>query len=213
MCGRFLLIREAEAVAERFALAEVPALQLRYNIAPTQTTLVIRQDVTRVAESMRWGLIPSWAKDPSIGSKALNARSETVAEKPVFRSAYKKRRCLIPADGFYEWQKTGKAKQALAIKSADGGLLAFAGLWEQWQDLTTFTILTAEANDQIRPFHDRRPVIIPPSDFDLWLDVTADPQRLFQQSVPLTITPVSSFVNNVRNQGPECLESAPSLFV
>jgi putative SOS response-associated peptidase YedK len=177
---------------------------------------------------MRWGLIPSWAKDASIAYRLLNARCESAAEKPAFRAAYRQRRCLVPADGFYEWKTAGKHKQPFVFRPRPAGLCAFAGLWETWRDgddapLHTFTIMTTAANDLLRSYHDRMPVIVAPPDFDVWLDPAvpvAELGRLFDPcpSGALTATPVSAWVNDVRHEGPRCLEppaapaEEPSLF-
>ncbi|TVQ55544.1 MAG: SOS response-associated peptidase, partial [Phycisphaerales bacterium] len=184
MCGRYSLTTSAEALAQLFRAAINFELRRRYNIAPTQVAPVARAldgDRQREVVGMQWGLVPSWAKDPSIGSRMINARSETAAEKPSFRSAFKRRRCLVPASGFYEWKKLdpGKkssAKQPFYIYRADEQPLVMAGLWESWNDpesekpLETYSILTTEANEQLRDLHDRMPVILEPEQFDAWLD-------------------------------------------
>ncbi len=217
MCGRFLLFSGGRELTERFRLAGEPAVVQRYNIAPTQAVAVIRtSDQGRRLEMLRWGLIPSWAKDEKIASRLVNARVETAADKPAFRSAFRKRRCLIPADGFYEWKTERRQKQPLLIRLHHAGPFAFAGLWESWHGtdgaaLETCTILTTTANELIRPFHDRMPVIVAPTDYDAWLDVshplTAE-DRLFEPfpSSALTVMAVSSWVNDVRHEGPQCLE-------
>jgi putative SOS response-associated peptidase YedK len=167
MCGRFALFASGEEVAQRFQLSETPLFDPRYNIAPTQTVPAVRAgDGGRYLSLLRWGLIPSWSSDPKIAYKLTNARSETAASKPSFRSAFKQRRCLIPASAFYEWQKvSAKIKQPYCIRPRDGGLFAFAGLWERWNDpagetVESCTILTTEANELMRPLHDRMPVIL-----------------------------------------------------
>jgi putative SOS response-associated peptidase YedK len=173
MCGRFTLTQSPNAVAQAFGI-EVPKFPPRYNIAPSQPVGVVVQSSgqpRRQFRLMQWGLIPSWAKEPSIGSKLINARSETVHEKPSFRSAFKHRRCLIAADGFYEWQKKGSgAKQPFYFSMKDNSIFAFAGLWESWQDIETCTILTTSANELLKPIHERMPVIVKPKDYDVWLD-------------------------------------------
>lgn len=189
MCGRFTLHHTLEELEERFA-AEVEAkppaeTEPRYNIAPTQDVLVVTQNGARHLQGYHWGLIPSWAKDPAIGSKMINARAETLAEKPSFRTALQRRRCLIPADGFYEWQDTtADANQAsgkkaprtpMHIRLQDGGLFAFAGLWDEWRapdgsPLRSCTIITTAPNAVTAPIHDRMPVILRPEDEGLWLD-------------------------------------------
>jgi putative SOS response-associated peptidase YedK len=176
-------------------------------------------DTGRVLTRLRWGLIPSWASDPAIANKLLNARSETVAEKPSFRSAFKHRRCLIPASGFYEWQKLGAGrKQPYFIRPRDGGLFALAGLWERWNDprgetVETCTILTTTANEVMRPLHERMPVIVGADADALWLDPHASADALRALFVPYTsegmeAVPVGPWVSNARNEGPRCLEPA-----
>lgn len=179
MCGRFVLMTPGKSLAERFGLEEIPDLQPHYNIAPTQMVVVIRLDrdtLQRRLVQMKWGLIPFWAKDASIGNRLINARGESAAEKPAFRAAFKTRRCLVPTDGFYEWKKQeGTRKQPYLVRNADGSPFAFAGLWERWtgpegEIIESCTILTTDANDLTRPIHDRMPVILHPKDYDLWLD-------------------------------------------
>ena len=201
---------------ESYALISVPLnLQPRFNIAPTQPVFAVTavsEGGGNTATHFQWGLVPSWAKDPSIGVKMINARAETVAEKPAFRAAFRRRRCLIPASGFYEWQKqTSGPKQPFWISAADSGLLTFAGLWETWMspggdELQTCAIITTAANDSLRPIHHRMPVILAPADFDAWLDVrdetdTVAATALLRPASAETTTawPVSTRVNNVRN--------------
>ena len=180
MCGRFTLRTPASAIAEQFSLLEVPDLQPRFNIAPTQPVAVVRVDsplplgeaqgarfAQRELVFLHWGLVPSWADDPKIGNRMINARAETAAEKPSFRTAMRRRRCLIVADGFYEWKTVAKRRQPMFIHLRDGRPFAFAGLWESWEGadhsaLESCTILTTSANDLVRPIHDRMPVIIAP---------------------------------------------------
>lgn len=226
MCGRFTQRQPLANVAQDFE-ARLAAPEARYfpqfNAAPTQSVAIVRAEAEgpgRQLALVRWGLIPSWAKDMKIGNSTINARGETVAEKPAFRSAFKKRRCLVVADGFYEWKKGGKVKQPYFIHRTDDKPFAFAGLWETWygpdkeakgEPLETCTIVTTTANDLMSPLHDRMPVILNPIDYDLWLDPTiADREKLEPLIVPyegdeFTSTQVSTFVNNVRNQGPECV--------
>lgn len=179
MCGRFVLMTPGRDLAERFGLEEEPLLEPRYNIAPTQMVAIIRlnpETLQRRLGLVRWGLIPFWANDSSIGNRLINARAESVAEKPAFRSAFKFRRCLVPADGYYEWKKRkGGQKQPYLARNADGSPFAFAGLWERWQApeeevIESCTILTTDANDLTQPIHDRMPVILKLEDHDLWLD-------------------------------------------
>jgi putative SOS response-associated peptidase YedK len=177
MCGRFTLTLDPVELRQAFDLGEMPEEWIpRYNIAPTQPVAVVTDASARKVDFMRWGLVPSWAKDISIGSKLINARGETVAEKPSFRSAFARRRCLILADGFYEWQKTGTKSPSIPyyFRLEDGGPFAFAGLWEFWQSsegdgLKTCTIITTEANARVAPVHDRMPVILNPQTTWAWL--------------------------------------------
>ncbi|UCE59119.1 MAG: SOS response-associated peptidase [Phycisphaerales bacterium] len=181
MCGRFTLTASGEVVAECFGLAATPGIHPNDNVAPTQSSPVVRLDQgtgERRLELLRWGLIPSWAKDPAIGSRMINARAETVATKPSFRSALRHRRCLVVADGFYEWQKVEgrKRKQPYHIRLNDGRPFAFAGLWERWErpdgdPLDSFTVITTEPNELLRPVHDRMPVILHAGDYAQWLDL------------------------------------------
>jgi len=189
MCGRYVFAILPSQLETLFGLHETPAdLRARYNIAPTQIAPVIRIDPQgdgRVCSMLRWGLIPKWAKDPAIASSLINARCETVADKPAFRSAYRSRRCLVPASGFYEWKKSdGGTKQPYFIYREDQRPIAMAGLWENWTDpvssipVETFTILTTVASEAIRPLHDRMPVIIPPEHFDEWLQSPDNDKRV-----------------------------------
>jgi putative SOS response-associated peptidase YedK len=220
MCGRFTLIAPGEAVAELFQLTDIPNLAPRYNIAPTQPVAAVRvneKNGDRELTHFYWGLIPRWAKDPKIGSRMINARSETAAEKPSFRVAFKYRRCLVPADGFYEWQKLNGQKQPVRIQMEDGGPFAIAGLWERWaspdgSEIESCTLLTTEPNELLQDVHNRMPVIIAPRDFDLWLDPGAqhpgEVQHLLR-SYPagdMSYYPVSTHVNNPRNEDPLCIE-------
>jgi putative SOS response-associated peptidase YedK len=202
----------------------MPELVPRYNIAPTQQVPIVRVTAGSPHRSLslaRWGLIPSWAKDPSIGNRLINARSETVAEKPSFRSAFKRQRCLVAADGYYEWKKTGAAKQPYHIRLQDGQVFGFAGLWESWsgprdapleQPLETCTIITTAANDFTRQIHDRMPVILRPDDYELWLDPELqEPAPLLPllralESDEMVANPVSTFVNRPANDSPRCIE-------
>ena len=222
MCGRYSLTRESVKVQTLFGVDNVTQLAPRYNIAPTQPVgAVIENRDTRQRQwrHLHWGLVPSWAKDAKIGSRMINARSETVTQKPAYRAAIKYRRCLIPADGFYEWQRDGRRKQPYYITLADESLFAFAGLWEHWQsehgdDLESCAILTTEPNDMMRPIHDRMPVIIEPDNYASWLDTKVqDPTKVTSLLRPLPAElmlarPVSAYVNNPRNDGPECITAA-----
>jgi putative SOS response-associated peptidase YedK len=215
MCGRFTLTQSPDSVAKAFGLSAVPSFPPRYNIAPSQPVGTIVQDGDageREFRLMVWGLIPAWAKDPSKFS-FINARAETVAEKASFRSAYKYRRCLIPADGFYEWQKVQHgSKQPFYFSMIGGGLFAFAGLWETWNDLETFTILTTSANALLQTIHDRMPVILQPDDCERWLDPSIQlPRELsgLLQPFPddrMQAFPVSTRVNRVKVDDVQCIE-------
>jgi putative SOS response-associated peptidase YedK len=219
MCGRYTLRTPIDVLAEGFEIQEYPSsITPNYNVAPTQeVAAVVEEDEMRKLEMFHWGLIPSWAKDPSIGNKMINARAETVSEKPSFRSAFKKRRCLILADGFYEWQKTDDGKQPYHIKMQDDSPFAFAGLWEIWKDeeeIRSCTIITTAANDLMDEIHHRMPVILPPDDYDMWLDPD------FDEKEPLTslLKPYSSDkmeayivsrrVNKPSNNEPSVVEPA-----
>lgn len=234
MCGRYSLSVPSELLAKTFALAPIPQFELRYNIAPSQQAPVIRastKDGDRHLHLLQWGLIPSWADDPKIGNRMINARAETAPEKPAFRSAFRKRRCLIPADAFYEWQKldeSGKRKQPYLIKMKDGQPFAFAGLWERWRgtegkEIESFTILTTDPNDVTRPLHNRMPAIVDERDYEKWLDPKledADALKEVLRPAPpeqMTAHPVSSRVNSPANDDAECAKPvtpgpAPSLF-
>ncbi len=220
MCGRFSLGASATTLVAQFDLFEAPAWTPRYNIAPTQEVLVVVKDpatASRQARRHRWGLIPSWAKDPAIGNQMINAQAETAATKPAFRVAFKKRRCLILADGFFEWKKENRHKQPYYIRLDDGRPFAFAGLWEHWEGpegkaIDSCTILTATPNDLLRPLHHRMAVILPSSAYDRWLDPSiqeADRLQPLLQPYPseeMTAYPVSTVVNNPANDTPRCTE-------
>ena len=224
MCGRFTLVASPELLAELFDLAEAPPLAPRFNIAPTQPVGLVRVDphLKTLAWALTyWGLIPSWSKDPSIGARLINARAETVAAKRYFGAAFRRRRCLIPASGFFEWQAQGKGKQPFYIAPADGGIFAFAGLWEKWtgpdgSELESATILTVEPNELMAPIHNRMPLILAPEDYGVWLGRGGDDtpaalaqlQHLFRPylSAAMEAYPVYTYVNNARNEGPACIE-------
>jgi putative SOS response-associated peptidase YedK len=221
MCGRITLRASGQAIADLFDLAEAPAMEPRYNIAPTQPVLAVREVASgtgRELVTLRWGLIPHWADDPKIGNRLINARAESVATKPAFQDAFRKRRCLIPADGFFEWQKQAGRKQPFYIRLKDGRPFAFAGLWDRWlspdgEEVETCTVLTTEANEVVRPLHERMPVIVKPDDFARWLDTQSQvPERVqpLLRSYPageMTAYPVSPVVNNPRNDSPKCVEA------
>lgn len=220
MCGRVTVQTSASEIAREFALTSVQLglERPRYNLAPTQLMPVVVNDGARVLDAYRWGLIPSWAKDASIGNKLINARGETVAEKPSFRSALKRRRCLVLVDGWYEWKQSTKPKTPFLFKRKDGRPLAFAGLWEEWtapdtgELVRTCTIITVGPNALMAPIHDRMPVILPPEARELWL--RPEPQEssaLLPLLVPyaedtLEAYEVSRVVNAPGNDVPECIQ-------
>jgi putative SOS response-associated peptidase YedK len=220
MCGRYRLARNNQSLAHFFDLETEVDWSPRYNVAPGQRVAVVRQDATRPVRSlstMRWGLIPSWAKEAKTGYKMINARAETIADKPAFRKPLHSRRCLIPADGFYEWQTKGKVKSPFCFALADDSLFAFAGIWEAWKNpekefVETCSIITTSANSLLSGIHDRMPVILEPDSYDVWLDpgftkvedlldllkpYPADSMRRY---------PVSPRVNSVQNDDPACAE-------
>ena len=202
MCGRYALHSNPEVVALLFGLSEVPAYTARYNIAPTAQVLIVKQNEAAV---VRWGLVPHWAKDPSIGARMNNARGETVAEKPSFREAFRKRRCLIPANGFYEWKLENGLKQPYYISPSGGALFAFAGLWEQWNDLLTCTVITTDANDKMAQVADRMPVIVSPAEYSEWLSGAELPLRACPDSA-IDVRRVGREVNNARHDVPSLIE-------
>ncbi|MCO4763710.1 MAG: SOS response-associated peptidase [Myxococcales bacterium] len=224
MCARFTLKSRADELVDAFELAESPQLlQPRYNIAPGQQLQVIANlRGPRVLRPARWGLIPYWAKDASIANKLVNARSETVAEKPSFRDAFRFRRCLVPASGFYEWQRRANTKRPMHIGLASGAPFAMAGLWEVWRspdgaDIQTCTLLTTTPNAMMSPIHDRMPVIVPPDAWSLWL-APQDPGRHTLQQLlrpfpadEMRAYEVSPLVNSVRNDLPACAEPVQRL--
>jgi putative SOS response-associated peptidase YedK len=218
MCGRFTLRSSPKAIAEVFGLAEPPHIQPHCNIAPSQSIAVVREqpDHHRELVHLHWGLIPFWADAPSIGNRMANARCETAATKPSFRRAFRSRRCLVVADGFYEWQKTDGRKQPYFIQMEDHRPFGMAGLWERWdkqgEQIESCTILTTDANNLMMPIHERIPVILPPDDFDLWLDPEVhDEKNLAALLRPLdskimTAYPISTQVNNPKNDVAACIE-------
>lgn len=216
MCGRYSLVASIDELEGRFGfdgsdVAHSPS----YNVAPTQGVLtVLAESEARCAVRMRWGLIPSWAREASIGSRMINARAETVAEKPSFRTALRRRRCLVLADGFYEWRRTSAGKRPMRITMTSGEPFAFAGLWDTWRDpqdeaVTSCTIITTRANDLLRPIHDRMPVILHRDQEDLWLDHDVqEPDVLREVLIPyspdsMKAYEVSTLVNSTSNEGPE----------
>jgi len=219
VCGRFTLTTTADIVADVFDATPSAEFSPRYNIAPTQTAAIIRcagADTSRTLDPARWGLIPSWAKDAAIGNRMINARAETVAEKPSYRAAFRRRRCLVPTDGFYEWQKTADGKRPNWIHRVDGAPFAMAGLWESWKGpdgiVESFTIITVAASAFMKPIHDRMPVILPSSAYDRWLvSTSAEGDQLHELLVPfsareLEAVPVDTYVNSPRNDDPHCIE-------
>ena len=233
MCGRYASTRNAMDIAASFGIREDEVdeeIEADYNVAPTKDVYAVVErppredktaDPTRQLRVARWGLVPSWAKDPSIGSRLINARLETVDEKPAFKKAFASRRCLLPADGYYEWygEKKG-SKQPFFIHPKDGGLLAMAGLYEFWRSpegewLFTVTVITTQAEDALGHIHDRMPMLVEPDRWEAWLSPAAqgDLRQLLVPAAPglLDARPVSTLVNNVANNGPELLDPvAPS---
>lgn len=218
MCGRFVLEHSPEQLMKAYRLSSVPELSPRYNIAPSQQIAVVRQQNggDRDLTSLQWGLIPSWSKDSAIGYKMINARSETVHEKPSFKQAFHARRCIIPVSGFYEWEKRGKEKIPHYIHLRDGDIMSLAGLWERWtspegKGLETCTILTMAANSLVKKLHDRMPVILHRAEFEVWLDRDIDDvNRLTELFHPypsdqLEMYVVASDVNSPTNDSPGCI--------
>lgn len=216
MCGRFAFYSPSEATAALFGASGSIDLQPRYNIAPTQDIAAIREGESgRELTTLRWGLVPFWAKDPSIGNRMINARAETVAEKPSFRAAFRRRRCLVLADGFYEWRKEESGKTPYLISLASGEPFALAGLWEHWQakesdeTIDSATLITTQANAFMQQLHHRMPVILEPTTAERWL--AGDDQVLDEivEAAPrLRAWPVNRRVNNARNEGEELIEAA-----
>lgn len=222
MCGRYAVTSAPEAIRALFGYPEQPNFPSRYNIAPTQPIGIVRiVDGKRQFALVRWGLLPSWVKDPKNFSLLVNARGESLTDKPAFRAAMKYRRCLVPADGFYEWKPTGARKQPYFVRAKSGGPLAFAGLWEAWvgpngEELETAAIVTTRANRTIADIHDRMPVIVPPEAFNMWLDcASVDVETALALAAPapeglLEAYEVSTDVNRTANDNPKLIErSAP----
>jgi putative SOS response-associated peptidase YedK len=223
MCGRYT-VRSIQPVAELFGISLPPEFQPRYNVAPTQDVLVVRSaskeqtTAARRGDLLRWGLVPSWADDPSVGNRMINARAETAATRPAFRDAMKRRRCLVPADGFYEWQvrEDSKRKQPHLIRMKDDRPFGFAGLWDTWrrgdEPLETFTILTTSPNELVANIHNRMPVIVAPEEFERWLDPNVDATGVADLLKPypadqMRAGPVGLGVNNPKNDDPSCAEA------
>jgi putative SOS response-associated peptidase YedK len=225
MCGRITLTSSGTELAEAFELdaaQALPALEPRYNIAPSQEIPVVRigSEGSRVLTLERWGLVPHWASDPAIGNRMINARSESAAQKPAFRDAFRSRRCIVPADGFYEWTGARSERTPYLFRRGDGEILGLAGLYERWlgeggEVVDSCTILTTDANDVMRPFHDRMPAILPREAYVGWLDREQDdPSQIAPLLRPcpnewLTAVPVSQRLNNPRNDDPACLVPEP----
>lgn len=222
MCGRFALFSPEEILAAMFGVEGDRFPPPSYNVAPSRDVAAVRVAPQGAARRelalLRWGLVPSWAKDPSIGNRMINARAETAPEKPAFRSAFRRRRCLVPADGFYEWRKAGARKQPYYVRMADGSPFAIAALWESWEGpgggVATCALLTTAPNDLLAPIHDRMPVILAPGDCAPWLDPEVrDPARLLSLLRPypadaMTAFPVRPLVNNPATDDPRCIEPA-----
>jgi len=223
MCGRFTLFEADKVLSKEFGVSGVPLLSPRYNIAPSQAVAAVRASPAgagRELALLRWGLIPSWSKDPAIGNRLINARAETVREKPSFRNAFRRHRCLIPASGFYEWLRQERGKQPYYVRMRDARIFAFAGLWDRWESpekgvIETCTILTTSANAVLAPIHDRMPVILPPGKYDRWLDpALKDPDSLAPLLVPfppeeMLTFPVSPRVNAPTVDDERCIAPLP----
>ncbi|KAA6187905.1 SOS response-associated peptidase [Thiohalocapsa marina] len=221
MCGRFVQCTDPDSLAEQFGLDRVCAVDPRYNVAPTQPVLAVRAEQTGASRreliQLRWGLVPAWSKGQDHRYSMINARAESVADKPAYRNAFRQRRCLIPADGFYEWQTGADGKQPFLIRRADGLPFAMAGLWEHWQGpegrvIDSCTIVVTDANALLAPIHDRMPVILDPTDYGLWLNPgIQDRQRLQALLQPVDPNgwiayPVSRAVNSPANDAPSLLD-------
>jgi putative SOS response-associated peptidase YedK len=225
MCGRYMLTSPVEALRQLFMFEQRPNLMPRYNIAPTQDVPIVRltrdgptgDGTGRELIAVRWGLVPFWADDLAIGNRMINARGETVQTARAFREAYGRRRCLVPADGFFEWQKQGKLRQPFLIRRKDQAPFAFAGLWERWRQpgaddavVRSCTIITCPANDLVAPLHDRMPVILRPETHARWLDPKTDARGLLKPcpSAWLESYPVNPRVNSPMNDDPDCIQPA-----
>jgi len=223
MCGRFTLFEADKVLSKEFGVSGVPPLSPRYNIAPSQPIAAVRTPHTgagRELALLRWGLIPSWSKDPAIGNRLINARAETVQEKPSFRNAFRRHRCLIPTNGFYEWQRQERGKQPYFVRMRDERIFAFAGLWDRWESpddgvIETCAILTTAANAVLAPIHGRMPVILPQAEYARWLDpALKDPDSLSPLLVPfppegMLAIPVSPRVNAPSTDDEKCIAPLP----
>jgi putative SOS response-associated peptidase YedK len=219
MCGRYTLHHSIEAIADRFNVTSVAFDQdPRYNIAPTQEVAAVTGDDERTLRGLVWGLVPFWAKDPQIGNRMINARAETIAEKPAYKHAFVRRRCLIPADGFYEWMRTGDHRTPMHIRFRDERLFAFAGIWERWaspdgEELFTCSLVTVEPNRLVAPIHNRMPAILSPEDEAAWLTPDVKPAQLLEllrahEPDDMVAFPVSRRVNSPAIDDAECIEEA-----
>ncbi len=220
MCGRYTLAADPQAIADQFGIEPPARFAPRYSIAPTQPVLIVQEaDERRVAHLVRWGLIPSWAKDAKIGNRLINARAETVAEKPAFRAALRRRRCLVPASGYYEWAAGPRGKQPWYVHAADGNCLALAGIWEHWEHdgavIESCAIITCAANARLATVHDRMPVVIARPDYARWLAperAGPAPLELLRPAADdaFALYPVSTRVNSPRHDAPDCIEPLPT---
>jgi putative SOS response-associated peptidase YedK len=222
MCGRYMIITVPEAMRRLFRYLEQPNFPPRYNVAPTQPIPIVRlMEGERHFALVRWGLIPPWVKDPRAFSLLINARGESVNDKPAFRYAMKRRRCLVPADGFYEWRVEGGRKRPYAVRPRHGGPIAFAGLWETWigpngEEMETAAIVTTTASRDIAAIHDRMPVVVPPEAFDLWLDCANHDELMASTLIApapegfFDAYEISTAVNAAANDGPMLIEPAPA---
>ena len=221
MCGRYFLTTPGAVLAEAFGLAAAPELTPRWNVAPSQRVPIVRASAAggRELALVRWGLVPFWAKEAAIGNRLINARGESLGEKPAFRDSYRKRRCLVPADGFYEWQKVGAVKQPWLLRLRGGGVFGLAGLWSSWRDpasgepLESCAIVTTTPNELAATVHDRMPVLLPRARYDAWLDPAAGPSELAPLLAPypageMEAYPVSKLVNSPARDEPGCIEPA-----
>ena len=219
MCGRYTLSAPADLLHDLFELETGVEVSPRFNIAPSQEAAAVRvdsSDGSRRLDHFRWGLVPFWAKDAGIGNRMINARAETVMDKPAYRSSFRRKRCLVIATGFYEWQQTGGPKQPFFFQMIGGQPFAMAGLWDRWEKgdepLETFTIITTHPNEVVEPVHKRMPVILQPADYAAWLDPEQDDKASLSSLLgpfPAALMegyPVSTYVNNPANEGPRCSE-------
>jgi putative SOS response-associated peptidase YedK len=217
MCGRFVLFTIAQDLARQFGCDEFAEIEPRYNIAPTRQIAVVRNKRDhggRSLEIVKWGLIPYWAKDPKIANKLINAKAETLTEKPSFRDAFKRRRCLVPVNGFYEWEKKGRERRPYYFHAPDERPFALAGLYETWRNpegeiLETAVIIVTDAIDPVAEIHDRMPLILPPEHYDSWLDAKTSPDKLQdllkQADFELIRRPVGKQVNKADHEGSDCI--------